>query len=162
MLKSRIPLTISLNPIFLLAIISALSLFSCHKNPVAPSPIPAITLISPVGGEKFLLSQPVAVAWRVNPDSVGLPVVTSFTRVFSLDSGLNWLPMSYTPATARLDSANAEYHFDWNVVDTTQINPATYLPLSKADFLNKGILTKIVSYPPNRVTRISGFFFFHE
>jgi hypothetical protein len=122
----------------------------------------ALLLISPAGGEQYSLSEPVTVRWITNPDSIGTPVLTSFTRVYSIDSGMNWIPMSYDTKSAVHTNGSPEYQFDWNVLDTSQINPATSAPMTKADFLNKGVLVKIGSYPPNRGTQISGFFFFHE
>jgi hypothetical protein len=122
--------------------------------------ITALILAAPVGGESYSFSQTIPVKWIANADTLGVQVLQSFTRRFSLDSGLNWVPMNYNTATATEDSTT--YQIDWNGLDTTQVNPVTFQPLTKADFLNRGILVQIVSYPPKLITRVSGYIFFHE
>ncbi len=126
-------------------------------NPVAPA-ASALTLVSPAGGEHYSFSDTILVRWTVNPDSVGTPPLHSFTRAFSLDSGKDWISMSYNSASAIQDSN--VYQETWKGLDTTQINPVTLLPLTKADFLNKGVVVEIVSYPPESFTRRSGYLFF--
>ena len=158
-------------PFFLLArncipvaVFSFLAFFTMHcnsnNNPVAPANKTALTLVAPVGGEHFSFTDTILVKWIANVDSLGLPDLRSFAMQFTLDSGKSWIQMSY-PAASGITDSNV-YQITWTGLDTTQVDPVTYLPLTKADFLNKGIIARVVSYPPKRITRSSGFIFFHE
>ncbi len=143
----------------------ALGIFLCvpgctpKNNPVTPQ-ASALTLVSPAGGETYSFSDTIVVKWIGNPDSIGTPPLHSFTRAFSLDSGKDWISLSYNTASAIQDSN--VYQETWIGLDTSEVNPATSLPLTKADFLNKGVVVEIVSYPPESITRRSGYIFFHQ
>jgi hypothetical protein len=120
----------------------------------------ALILVSPIGGESFSFTDTILVKWIANVDSLGLQEIRSYAMQFSLDSGRSWIEMTYPPASGIADSN--VYQIAWQGLDTAQVDPVTYQPLTKADFLNKGVLVHIVSYPPKRITRTSGFVFFHE
>jgi len=45
-------------------------LFSACNPPNEPAPLPAITVISPNGGEQYAVGDAMVVRWRANPDSV--------------------------------------------------------------------------------------------
>ena len=143
---------------------AALSLFiiNCNSksNPAAPVAT-AMTLVSPVGGEHFSFADTIIIKWIANPDSLGNQPLPSFNREFSLDSGKNWVHMTASSASY-IDNGDDVYQETWTGLDTTQVNPVTYQPLTKNDFLNKGVIVHIVSYPPKLVTRQSGYIFFHN
>jgi hypothetical protein len=145
-------------------LVSLMAFCSMHcnsnNNPVAPANKTALTLVSPVGGEHFSFTDTIIVKWIANVDSLGLPDLLSYAKQFSLDSGKSWIELLY-PAASGIADSNV-YQITWKGLDTTQVDPITYQPLTKTDFLNKGILVHIVSYPPKKITRVSGFFFFHE
>jgi hypothetical protein len=121
----------------------------------------ALALESPTGGESFSLQDSITVRWTGNPDSIGNPPLQSFTMEFSLDTGKNWIKMSY-PTESVLDNSDGIYQISWIGLDTAFLNPVTFQPLAKDDFLNKGVIISIASYPPKSITRQSGFLFFHE
>jgi hypothetical protein len=120
----------------------------------------ALVLASPAGGENFSFTDSIPVKWIGNVDSLGLQELRSYAMQFSLDSGRSWIEMSH-PLESEIADSNV-YRIAWKGLDTAQVDPLTYQSLTKADFLNKGILAHIVSYPPKKITRASGFFFFHE
>jgi hypothetical protein len=121
----------------------------------------ALALESPTGGESFSFQDSITVRWTGNPDSIGNPPLQSFTMEFSLDTGKNWIKMSY-PTESVLDNSDGIYQISWIGLDTTFLNPVTFDPLTKSDFLNKGVIIHIISYPPKSITRQSGYIFFHE
>jgi hypothetical protein len=144
-----------------LAAAVSLGIPSCpSKNNPVSAPATALTLVAPVGGERYSFTDTIPVKWIANPDSIGTPSLHSFTRAYSLDSGRNWISLSYNTASAIQDSN--VYQLTWIGLDTTQPNPVTSQPLTKADFLNRGVVVEIVSYPPENITRRSGYIFFHE
>ncbi len=128
-------------------------------NP-APAPATAMTLVSPIGGENYKFDSLITVKWIGNPDSIGTPALRSFTMQFSLDSGKNWIKMKDSVSLANTDGST--YQIAWKGLDTSQVNPVTFANLTKTDFLNKGILAEVISYPPKQITRKSGYFFFHN
>jgi hypothetical protein len=140
----------------------SLFLINCNSksNPAAPAAT-AMTLVSPVGGTQYSFTDTIIVKWIANPDSLGNQPLPSFNREFSLDSGKNWVHMTASPASY-IDNGDDVYQETWTGLDTTQVNPVTFQPLTKSDFLNKGVIVHIVSYPPKLVTRQSGYIFFHE
>jgi hypothetical protein len=161
--KNTLPIWLSKRQCLLLVLTAGIFLgipnCASRNNPLSAQ-ASAMTLVSPVAGQRFSLSDSIFVKWISNPDSIGTLPLNSFTRVFSLDSGKSWITMNYNPASAIQDSN--VYQFEWTGVDTTQINPVTLLPLTKADFLHKGVVVEIVSYPPESVKRQSGYIFFYE
>jgi hypothetical protein len=124
--------------------------------------ITSLIVAAPVGGESYSFTQTIPVKWTVNPDSIATNPIGSFAHQFSLDSGLNWVNTTYDPATAIHVEGMSDYLLNWIGLDTTQVNPITFQPLTKADFLNKGVLIRIVSYGERGRTRLSGYIFFHE
>jgi hypothetical protein len=121
----------------------------------------ALAIETPVGGESFSFQNTIPVRWTGNPDSIGNPPLQSFTMEFSLDTGKTWIKMSY-PTESVLDNSDGIYQISWIGLDTTFLNPVTFDPLTKSDFLNKGVIIHIISYPPKNITRQSGYIFFHE
>jgi hypothetical protein len=121
----------------------------------------ALAIETPVGGESFSFLDTIPVRWTGNPDSISTPPLQSFTLEFSLDTGKTWVKMSY-PTESVLDNSDGIYQISWIGLDTAFLNPVTFQPLTKADFLNKGIVIHIASYPPKLITRQSGYLFFHE
>jgi hypothetical protein len=121
----------------------------------------SLSIVTPVGGEHYSFTDQITVKWTDNPDSIGTPTLQSFTTEFSLDSGKTWVKMTYPPESV-IDNSNGIYQISWIGLDTTFLNPVTFQPLTKADFLNKGIIIHVISYPPKMITRQSGFIFFHD
>jgi hypothetical protein len=149
--------------VFFLGLISSISFsfISCNsKDPVTPAAT-ALTLLAPANGASFSFNDTITVKWKGNPDSIGTPPLQSFTMEYSLDSGFTWIKMTYAPESV-LDDQNGNYQMGWLGLDTNYLNPVTMQPLTKSDFLNKGIIIHIVSYPPKSITRQSGYIFFHE
>lgn len=147
----------------LAVLVGAVSLLtiSCNsKNPVAPAAT-AMTLVSPLGGTSYSFTDTIIVKWTANPDSLGNQILQSFTREYSLDSGKTWIKMTANPASF-IDPGNDTYQQTWIGFDSTQVDPVTYSPLTKNDFLNRGVLAHVISYPPKLITRQSGFIFFHN
>jgi hypothetical protein len=120
----------------------------------------ALVLAYPAGGESLSFTDTILVKWIANVDSLGLQEIRSYAMQYSLDSGRSWIEMSH-PLESEIADSNV-YRIAWQGLDTAQVDPVTFQPLTKADFLNKGVLVHIVSYPPKKITRASGFFSFHE
>jgi hypothetical protein len=129
-----------------------------------PTPIDsnalAMTLIQPLGGEQFSVNDTVLVKWNADSAIIGIQPLPSFTKQFSIDSGKNWIKMTYDPSTA-IDDDHDHFTLPWQVLDTNDYILSESRYITKDDFLNKGVLIRIVSYPPNSFTKKSGFIFFH-
>lgn len=145
-----------------LVALAAIGALQCNSanNPTAPPVVaPAISLLSPKGGEDFSLADSIIVKWQVNSDSIGTPNIHTFTLQFSMDSGKNWAKMTLPSASQIADT----YTVAW-ILDTTQFNAVTGSNFVYNDFLNKGILARVQSYPSSLgviKTARSDFFSFH-
>jgi hypothetical protein len=149
----------------LLSLITCAALFAlqCQSdNPITPAaevPV-AMTLTHPKGGESFGITDTVRVRWFVNPDSLNTGAIGSFLRQFSIDSGKSWYAMTFIEGSAVRDSNR--YELGWMVLDTNIYNDQTQAFFSKEDMLSKGIMARIVSYPPKTRYAYSRYFFVHE
>jgi hypothetical protein len=129
-------------------------------NPAAPQPTEALTLVTPKGGENFSINDTVPVKWFINQDSLNASNINSYLKQYSPDSGKNWYDMAVKPGSAKTDSN--KYQITWLVVDTSTFNNTTQANFTKADYLNRGILVQVISYPPHSKIGSSGFIHFHE
>jgi hypothetical protein len=122
----------------------------------------AVNITSPVGGNSFAITDSIPVQWYVNPDTVGRPNLHSFNVFFSLDSGKDLPKITYPASTAvTVDSA---YSVKW-VIDTTLINPITGVAYTAADFINRGVVIEVHSYPNGEgffYSKRTGYFSIHQ